>query len=61
MSEQKYDLHKEFIKILLGHRASYIDVFEIEMVHIAQRIFAHLPPPHQLQHVPLNKSVILSN
>ena len=38
---------------LLGHGGSYTDVFEIELIHITERIMAHLSPPHQLQHVPL--------
>ena len=28
-------------------------MFEIELFQIADRIMAYLPPPHQLQHVPL--------
>ena len=45
MSEQKNDLCKEFIKHLLGHGGSYTDLFEIELVHITERIMAHLPCP----------------
>ena len=45
MNEQKNDLRKEFIKHLLGHRGSYTDFFEIELVHITERIMAHLPWP----------------
>ena len=61
MNEQKNDLRKEFIKYLLENRGSYTDLFEFELVQIAERIMAYLPPPHQLQHVPLNKAVILCN
>ena len=61
MNEQTNDLHKEFIKHLLEHGGSYTDLFEIELVHIVERIMVHLPPPHQLQHVLLNKYVILYN
>ena len=44
MKEQKNGLCKEFIKILLGHRGSYTDLFDIiELVHIQERIIAHLP------------------
>ena len=49
MSDQKNELCKEFIKYLFGHGGSYTDLLEIELVHIAQRIMAHQPPPHQLQ------------
>ena len=38
MSEQKNDLCKEFIKHLLEHGGSYTDLFEIKLVHIAERI-----------------------
>ena len=62
IKEQEHDLRKEFIKHLLGHGGSYTDVFEIELVvHIVERIIAHLPTPHQLQHVPLKGYVILCN
>ena len=61
MNEQKNDLCKEFIKHLLGHGGSYIDLFEIELVHITEKIMVHLPPPHQLQHVHLKGYVILYN
>ena len=45
MSEQKHDLRKEFIKHLLRLGGSYTDLFEIELVHITERIIAHLPCP----------------
>ena len=62
MNEQTNDICTNFIKHLLGHGGSYTDdVFKIELVLIAVTIMAHLPPSHQLQHVPLNKSVILPN
>ena len=61
MNEQTNDIRTDFIKHLLGHGGSYTDVFKIELVLIAKKIMAHLPPSHQLQHVPLNKSVILPN
>ena len=28
-------------------------VAEVELFHILERIIAHIPPPHQLQHVSL--------
>ena len=59
MSDQKTNLCKEFIKHLLGHGGSHTDVFEIEMVHIVERIMAHLPPPHHIYHVPLNGYIII--
>ena len=61
MSEQRNDLRKEFIKQVFGHGGSYADWFQIELVHNAERIMAYLPPPHQLQHVPLKGCVILYN
>ena len=61
MSEQKKDLRNRFIKHLLGHRGSYTDLFEIELVQITEGIMVHLPPPHQLHHVPLKGYVILCN
>ena len=60
MREQKFDIHKEFLKQVVGHGGSYTDLFEIKLFSIAERIMAHLPPPHQLQHVPLKRYVILN-
>ena len=59
ISEQKNDLCKEFVTYLLGHGGSYVDVFEIELVHIGERIMAHLSPPHQLYHVPIKEYVVI--
>ena len=61
ISEQKKDVLNRFLKHLLGHGGLYTDLFEIELVHIAGRIMAHLPPPHKLQHVPLKGYVIICN
>ena len=58
MSEQKNDLCKEFIKHLLGHGGSYTDLFEKKLVHVTESIMAHLPSPHQVQHVLLQGYVI---
>ena len=33
----------------MGQKGSYTDVFEIVLVHIMERILAHLPLPHQLE------------
>ena len=61
MSEQENDLCKEFIKQVFGHGGTYIDWFQIELVHNWERIMAHLPLPHQLKHVLLKECVILYN
>ena len=61
MSKQKKYLAKGFIKHMLGHRESYTDLIEIELVQIKEDVMAHLPPSHQTHHVPLKEYVILCN
>ena len=60
---QKKDLPKGLISIkhMFGHGGSYTDLFEIVLVQIREGIMAHLPPPHQIHHVPLMEYVILCN
>ena len=60
MSKQEKDLHKEFVKHLLGiKKGSYVDLFEIELTQIIEGISSHLPPPHQTHHITLNKYIII--
>ena len=47
ISEQKKHIHNRFIKHLLGHRVSYTDYVEMELVQTTEEIMSHQPPPHQ--------------
>ena len=59
MSDEKKDLHKGFIKHLLGHGGSYTDLFQIKLVQITEGTMAPLSPTYQLDHVQLKGYVIL--
>ena len=59
--DRNFDLHKEFLDLeqVVGHGGTYTDLLEIKLVHIAEKIMAHLPTPHQLQQLSLKRHVIL--